>query len=90
MNIIIYALIIFGIIYFLLRFITNISSKKISKQLRKIIFFGSITLAILLGFGGKIQLNDTLNLEALYSNIVRGHNFQGLGNSFSVGLRALF
>ena len=43
-----------------------------------------------LGFGGKIQLNDTLNLEALYSNIVRGHNFQGLGNSFSVGLRALF
>jgi len=42
-----------------------------------------------LGFGGKIQLNDTLNLEALYSKIVRGHNFQGLGNSFSVGLRAL-
>jgi hypothetical protein len=43
-----------------------------------------------LGFGGKIQLNETLNLEALYSNIVRGHNFQGLGNSFSVGIRALF
>lgn len=41
------------------------------------------------GFGGKIQLNDTLNLEALYSKIVRGHNFQGLGNTFSVGLRAL-
>ncbi len=42
-----------------------------------------------IGFGGKIQLNDTLNLEALYSKIVRGHNFQGLGNTFSVGLRAL-
>lgn len=41
------------------------------------------------GLGGKIQLTDALNLEALYSNIFRGSNFQGLGNSFSVGLRAL-
>ena len=43
-----------------------------------------------LGFGGKYQLNETLNIEALYSSIVRGHNFQGLGDSFSIGLRALF
>ena len=43
-----------------------------------------------LGFGGKLQITDVLNVEALYSSIVRGHNFQGLGNSFSVGLRALF
>jgi hypothetical protein len=43
-----------------------------------------------LGFGGKLQITDILNVEALYSSIVRGHNFQGLGNSFSVGLRALF
>jgi len=26
----------------------------------------------------------------LYSNIVRGFNFQGLGETYSIGLRALF
>ena len=43
-----------------------------------------------LGFGGKYQLTQILNLEASYSNIVRGNNFQGLGNTFSLGLRGLF
>lgn len=43
-----------------------------------------------LGFGGKYQLTDVLNLEVLYSNIVRGFNFQGLGETYSIGLRALF
>jgi len=43
-----------------------------------------------IGFGGKYQLTDVINLEALYSKIVRGYNFQGLGNTFSLGLRALF
>lgn len=43
-----------------------------------------------LGFGGKYQLTKTLNLEVLYSNIVRGFNFQGLGETYSIGLRALF
>ena len=42
-----------------------------------------------LGFGGKYQLNDTLNLEALYSKFVRGTD-TGLGQSFNIGLRALF
>lgn len=42
-----------------------------------------------LGFGGKYQLNKTLNLEILYSNFVRG-NDTGLGQSFNIGLRALF
>ena len=42
-----------------------------------------------LGFGGKYQLNDTLNLEVLYSKFVRG-NDTGLGQSFNIGLRALF
>jgi hypothetical protein len=41
------------------------------------------------GFGGKYQLNTTLNLEVLYSKFVRG-NDSGLGQSFNVGLRALF
>ncbi len=43
-----------------------------------------------LGFGGKYQLTDVLNLEASYGKIVRGNNFQGLGETFSIGLRALF
>lgn len=42
------------------------------------------------GFGGKYQVTKVLNLETLYSKIVRGNNFQGLGNTFSIGLRALF
>ncbi|OIQ23172.1 hypothetical protein [Lacinutrix sp. MedPE-SW] len=43
-----------------------------------------------LGFGGKYQLSQTLNIEASYGKIVRGHSFQGLGNTYSLGLRALF
>ena len=42
-----------------------------------------------LGFGGKYQITDVLNLELLYSKFVRG-NDTGLGNSFNIGLRALF
>ena len=43
-----------------------------------------------LGFGGKYQVTQTLNLEASYGKIVRGNNFQGLGSTFSLGVRALF
>lgn len=42
-----------------------------------------------LGFGGKYQLTELLNLEVLYSKFVRGTN-SGLGQSFNLGLRALF
>ncbi|WP_299155904.1 hypothetical protein [uncultured Tenacibaculum sp.] len=42
-----------------------------------------------LGLGGKYQLSKVLNLEVLYSNFVRGNN-NGLGQSFNLGLRALF
>jgi hypothetical protein len=42
-----------------------------------------------LGFGGKYQLTETLNLEVLYSKFVRGEE-TGLGESFNIGLRALF
>ena len=65
MNIIIYTLITLGIVYFLLRSIANISSKKISKNLRKLIFFGSIALAILFAFGGKLLLSLPLTLLSL-------------------------
>lgn len=43
-----------------------------------------------LGFGTKYQLTDILNIEASFGKIVRGNNFQGLGQTFSLGLRALF
>ncbi|MGV6830457.1 MAG: hypothetical protein ACWA5P_02705 [bacterium] len=41
------------------------------------------------GGGAKYQLTDELNIEALYTNFVRG-NDTGLGQTFNIGLRALF
>ena len=65
MNILIYTLIILGTTYFLLKSIANIPSKKISKNLRKLIFFGSIALAIIFAFGGKFILSLPLTLLSL-------------------------
>jgi|TARA_B110001450_G_scaffold180342_1_gene168489 hypothetical protein len=65
MNIIIYTLIIFGIIYFFLKLLATTSSKKISKNLRKIIFIGSIILALILAVGGKFLLSIPLTLLSL-------------------------
>ena len=42
-----------------------------------------------LGGGLKYQLTDVLNIETLYTNFVRG-NSTGLGETFNIGLRALF
>lgn len=42
-----------------------------------------------LGGGAKYQLSDVLNVEALYTKFVRG-NDTGLGQTFNIGLRALF
>ncbi|TGV04127.1 hypothetical protein [Flavivirga rizhaonensis] len=42
-----------------------------------------------LGGGIKYQLTDVLNIETLYTNFVRG-NDTGLGQTFNIGLRALF
>ena len=42
-----------------------------------------------LGLGGKYQLTDVLNVEASYGKFVRGESFQGLGETFSIGLRAI-
>ena len=80
MNIIIYTLIILGIIYFLLKSVVNISSKKISKNLRKLIFFGSIALAILFAFGGKFLLSLPLTLLSLAIVKLKGFTlFQLIG-----------
>ena len=65
MNIIIYTLVIFGIIYFLLKLLANTSSKKISKHLRKLIFIVSIILALILAVGGKFLLSIPLTLLSL-------------------------
>ena len=80
MNIIFYTLIILGIIYFLLKFIANISSKKISNKLRKLIFFGLIALAILFAFGGKFLLSLPLTLLSLAIIKLKGFSiFQLIG-----------
>lgn len=41
------------------------------------------------GGGAKYQLTKILNLETLYTNFIRGNN-TGLGQTFNIGLRALF
>ena len=65
MNIIIYTLAILTIFYLLLRFISNISSKKISKGLRFLIIVGLIILAILFAIGGRFLLTLPLTLATL-------------------------
>ncbi len=65
MNIIIYTVVILSIFYFLLRLITKISSKKISKGLRFLIILGLIALAVLFAIGGKFLLTLPLTLASL-------------------------
>ena len=65
MNIIIYTVVILTIFYFLLRFISSISSKKISKSLRFLIVIGLIILAILFAIGGRFLLTLPLTLASL-------------------------
>ena len=80
MNILIFTLIILGIVFFILRFIANTSSKKISKELRKLIFFGSIFLAILFAFVGKFLLSLPLTLLGLAIVKLKGFSlFQLIG-----------
>ncbi len=42
-----------------------------------------------LGGGAKFQLTQVLNLEVIYTNFIAGKN-SGLGQTFNLGLRALF
>ena len=65
MNIIIYTVVILTIFYFLLRFFSNISSKKISKGLRVLIIIGLIILAVLFAIGGRFLLTLPLTLASL-------------------------
>ena len=65
MNLIIYTLVTLIIIYFLLRYITNISSKKISKGLRFLIIIGLIVFAIIFAIGGRFLLTLPLTLAGI-------------------------
>ena len=58
-------MVILTIFYFLLRLITNISSRKISKGLRFLIILGLIALAVLFAIGGKFLLTLPLTLASL-------------------------
>ena len=85
MNIVIYRLVIFSIIYFLLKLLANTSSKRISKNLRKLIFIGSIILALILAVGGKFLLSLPLTLLSLAIVKLKGFSIIQL-----IGLFRLF
>ncbi len=65
MNIIIYSLVIFVVIYILLRYISKASSKKISSFLRISIILISLILEILFAVGGRALLSLPLVLLGL-------------------------
>ena len=65
MNILIYSLIISVIIYLLLRFIGNVSAKKLTRGVRFSIFIISIILALLFAVGGRFLLSFPLVLLSL-------------------------
>ena len=65
MNIIIYLLVILVILYFLLRWWSNISPKKMSKGVRLITILLLALLAVLFAIGGKFLLTLTLTLASL-------------------------
>jgi len=65
MNIMFYSLIIFIIVYLLLKFIASSSTKRLSKIVRIAIFIFSIILAIVFAFGGRFLLSLPLILLSL-------------------------
>ena len=75
MNIIIYTVVILTIFYFLLKFVSNISSKKISKSLRILIILGLFALAILFAVGGRYLLSLPLTLVSLALIKLKGLSF---------------
>ena len=65
MNIIIYTVVILATFYLLLRFISNVSSKKLSKGLRILMIIGLIILAILFAVAGRFILTLPLTLAGI-------------------------
>jgi hypothetical protein len=65
MNIIIFTVLILAGLFFLLRYLTGVASKKISKGLRISLFLILAVFAILFAIGGKILLTLPLTLASL-------------------------
>ena len=65
MNIVVYSLIIFTIIYFLLKYIGNVSSKTLTRTVRISIFIISVILALLFAVGGRFLISLPLVLMSL-------------------------
>ena len=65
MNIIIYTVLILTTLYFVLRFFASITSKKISKGLRILLFISLIIFAVLFAIGGKFLLTLPLTIASL-------------------------
>ena len=65
MNIIIYTLLILIILYFLLKWWSNVSPKKMSKSVRIITILLLAVLAVLFAVGGKFLLTLPLTLASL-------------------------
>ncbi len=65
MNIIIYTVLILAGLYFLLRFLTGVASKKISKGLRILLLIILAVFAILFAIGGKVLLTLPFTLASL-------------------------
>ena len=65
MNIIFYTVVILVFIYLIVKYIANISSKKLSKGIRLILILGLILFAILFALGGRFLLSLPLTLASL-------------------------
>ena len=65
MNIIIYTVLILAGLYFLLRYLTGVASKKISKGLRILLFIILAVFAVLFAIGGKVLLTLPFTLASL-------------------------
>ena len=79
MNIVIFTLVIFAVIYLLLKIIGNTSTKKLSRLVRITIFIISIILATLFAWGGKFLLTLPLVILSLVIVKLKGLTlFQGV------------
>ena len=79
MNILIFTLVIFAVIYLLLKIIGNTSTKKLSRLVRITIFIISIILATLFVWGGKFLLTLPLVVLSLIIVKLKGLTiFQGI------------
>ena len=79
MNIVIFTLVIFAVIYLILKIIGNTSTKKLSRLVRISIFIISIILATLFAWGGKFLLTLPLVILSLVIVKLKGLTlFQGV------------